>query len=481
MDADVKARKPVLHSPDCAALEDRILMSANPIAELGIDPEMGSQEVPPLHLIAPLSDGASGGDPAPEALPIPVLVISEDANNYTADLSSFFADEPGPGGSSDLTYLLLANSKPELFDHLAIDQERETLHIDFAGNAEGDAVLTLRAVDSSGQSVDNEFEINIQPINDRPTTSGFSDVFVTGGTESTVIDLFAAFDDVEDADELLTFEVVSLGNPALFDAVTIDDQAGTLTLDYAQGALGSSTVVLRATDTEGLSVEMTAAGSEFSVHQFLGHADSTFRPDFAEMGIDSMRLLTAGAFFDYDPATGYDASSLNEGLLRHVLNNFVPEPYDNPVVLDIESSLYDNSPEGRDNLARVLEVAHDERPDLDFGFYRLMPERNWWAPDGYQRGLDEIANGNPDGWWAYNLNNGNNYQAQYDNWLARNELYRTEEVSSSLGGGTLAERVDVVYPSLYTVYEPEIDLWSDPKVQYWHAYAEHNIAEAREV
>ncbi len=95
--------------------------------------------------------------------------------------------------------------------------------------------------------------------NDRPTTSGIANVLADEGGPDTVVDLFAAFDDMEDADSALTYEVVANSNPTLFTNVAIDQTFGTLTLSHVPDLFGDATLTVRATDTglPGLWVEAT--------------------------------------------------------------------------------------------------------------------------------------------------------------------------------------------------------------------------------
>jgi glucose/arabinose dehydrogenase len=89
--------------------------------------------------------------------------------------------------------------------------------------------------------------------NTAPTTSGIANVAVVQDAPDTVIDLFAAFADAEDADTELTYSVVSNSNSSLFDSVTVDGATGKLTLNYAPTATGTAQLAVKATDTGGLS------------------------------------------------------------------------------------------------------------------------------------------------------------------------------------------------------------------------------------
>jgi len=120
--------------------------------------------------------------------------------------------------------------------------------------------VTVRVTDGGGLTYDEVFTVNLIDVfdpNNTPTTGGIADVTVDEDAADTVIDLFAAFDDVEDADGALTYAVVGNTNPALFGAVTVNGVAGTLTLDYAPDAFGTADITVRATDTGGAFVETT--------------------------------------------------------------------------------------------------------------------------------------------------------------------------------------------------------------------------------
>ena len=88
-----------------------------------------------------------------------------------------------------------------------------------------------------------------------PTTSGISDVNVLQGSSDTVIDLLSAFSDTEDPDNTLNYSIVSNTNASLFTAITIDNGANTLNLDYDSLVNGTTEITVRATDSELLTVD----------------------------------------------------------------------------------------------------------------------------------------------------------------------------------------------------------------------------------
>jgi hypothetical protein len=88
-----------------------------------------------------------------------------------------------------------------------------------------------------------------------PTSSGISDVTVDLGAPDTLIDLRSVFADLRDSDAQLIFSVMGNSEPALFSAVSVDPAAGSLRLNYSDARVGTATLVVRATDSSGLSVD----------------------------------------------------------------------------------------------------------------------------------------------------------------------------------------------------------------------------------
>ncbi len=95
---------------------------------------------------------------------------------------------------------------------------------------------------------------------DGPTVLGMPDVLVTAGTTSTEIDLFTAFEDEQDLDTELTYEIVSNSNPGLITTseplnTPFTSVDGKLNLTYDAGTTGKGEIVIKATDSNGTSAE----------------------------------------------------------------------------------------------------------------------------------------------------------------------------------------------------------------------------------
>jgi len=190
---------------------------------------------------------------APTTPGIADINVLEDALDETIDLLVAFDDVDNT--DAELTFELVGNTNPGLFASATLDSSAGNLQLAYALNAFGTADLTVRASDPGGLSAETVFTVNVAPVNDTPTASGLADVAVDEDADSTVIDLFPVFADIEDADAALTFSVADNTNPALFASTDIDPVAGTLSLDYAPDAFGTAVLTVRGTDTGGLFAE----------------------------------------------------------------------------------------------------------------------------------------------------------------------------------------------------------------------------------
>ncbi len=99
--------------------------------------------------------------------------------------------------------------------------------------------------------------INIAAVNDTPVSHGIQDITVKEDTFASTINLFHAFDDVEDPDNQLHYEVIDVSNPGLFNNVVIDETDGRLVLRYASDAFGHTDVTVLVSDTEGATTTET--------------------------------------------------------------------------------------------------------------------------------------------------------------------------------------------------------------------------------
>jgi len=173
------------------------------------------------------------------------LSIDEDADNTTIDLTSVFSD--AEQAASELTFSVESNSNTGLAD-VSVNNTSDELTLSLFADSSGSAIITIRATDSGGLTVDNSFNVTVNPVNDVPTISTpIADVTVDENAPNTVIDLSTSFSDVETTSGDLTYTVESNDNTTLV-AASID--GSTLTLDYQTNQFGVASITVRASDGE---------------------------------------------------------------------------------------------------------------------------------------------------------------------------------------------------------------------------------------
>ncbi|MCB9113237.1 MAG: DUF4082 domain-containing protein, partial [Anaerolineales bacterium] len=146
------------------------------------------------------------------------------------------------GGTDDASFSLSGN---QLLTAASFDYETQN---SFS--------ICIRSTDSGTAFFDETFTINVNNVNEAPTTSGIAPVTVDEDAADTTLDLWTSFADAEDADSALTYTIENNTNAALFTSVTITG-GQNLVLNYAPNAFGTADITIRATDIGGLFVETT--------------------------------------------------------------------------------------------------------------------------------------------------------------------------------------------------------------------------------
>ena len=104
----------------------------------------------------------------PTAGAIPPVNANEDDPPTALDLKPYFADVED--GAAGLTYEVTDNTNTTLFSDVQISNG--VLALTYAPNANGQAVLTIRATDSAGDSVSTNLQVNVAAVNDLPVATG---------------------------------------------------------------------------------------------------------------------------------------------------------------------------------------------------------------------------------------------------------------------------------------------------------------------
>jgi hypothetical protein len=91
--------------------------------------------------------------------------------------------------------------------------------------------------------------------NDAPTSSGIARVEINNAAVDVAISLPVSFGDLESGGNGLTYSIRSNSNASLFDTATINPSTKQLVLNTVNGVSGRASIVVRATDPNGLFVE----------------------------------------------------------------------------------------------------------------------------------------------------------------------------------------------------------------------------------
>lgn len=155
------------------------------------------------------------------------------------------------------------------------------------------------------------------------------------------------------------------------------------------------------------------------------------KPNTAPLGFRRIAMLYASSLW---PQNAKDRSQPDE---THIATQVASLPSGVPVCLDIEHWKLDDAHLDATvaKLIRVIRAAKRARPDLKFGFYSLLPSRNFWA-----------ATADP-------------ASQRHKQWLKRNRRLKP-----------LANEVDLIFPSLYAFY---------PDQKSWALFAQRTLQEAR--
>jgi hypothetical protein len=176
----------------------------------------------------------------------------EDAAGDTLDLFAAFSDEET--ASSQLQYFVVSNSNPALVNGATIDTTTGKLQLRYGANQFGSADLVIRAQDAQGASVETSLRVNIESVNDIPTSTGIADLRVKAGAAPQQLNLHNAFSDIEDGTQL-RYSLMGNSNPAIATQIQIDPATGMMSMMFSSSAGGESIITLRALDADGAWVE----------------------------------------------------------------------------------------------------------------------------------------------------------------------------------------------------------------------------------
>jgi VCBS repeat-containing protein len=186
------------------------------------------------------------------------VVVDEDAVDTILSAYDLFDDDID--NDDDLFYEIEEVINEALFREVNLDWVTGALTLSYTPNAHGVSMITLRAWDSGGLSAVTTFTVTVNAVNDVPTTSGLANVTLTSDAPLAYVDLWQAFQDLEDGRSSLVYSVSYMDpdpDHPLLTELPLPDADGFLTLRAVPGAVGTAPITVRATDSNGAFVEAT--------------------------------------------------------------------------------------------------------------------------------------------------------------------------------------------------------------------------------
>jgi YVTN family beta-propeller protein len=199
---------------------------------------------------------------APSFTKGPDVTVVEDAGPQTV---AAWATNISPGGADEAAQtitFLVQNSNAALFSTQPAIAPNGTLTFTSVPNANGQALVTVRAQDSGGTanggvdtSAPQAFTIIVSAVNDAPSFAKGPDVNVVEDAGPQSIAAWATVilaGPPDEAAQTVSF-LIQNSNPALFSAQPAIASDGRLTFTAGPGANGQATITVRAQDTGGVA------------------------------------------------------------------------------------------------------------------------------------------------------------------------------------------------------------------------------------
>lgn len=119
-------------------------------------------------LDSPSMETLTSENTPPTALGFANISVNEDSEDQLFDVFGCFHDQEDP--DIFLSYSLVSNTNPALFTYVGPDGDGSNGmgRLSFAPNANGNAVLTIRATDQGGLWADATLNVHVEPVNDAP-------------------------------------------------------------------------------------------------------------------------------------------------------------------------------------------------------------------------------------------------------------------------------------------------------------------------
>jgi Ca2+-binding RTX toxin-like protein len=245
-------------------------------------------------------------------LPLADQVATEDSEFRFAVPAGSFVDADAAAGDTLAYSARLADGSP-LPGWLAFDAATRTFE-GTPGNADvGDLAIELVATDGAGNSVGQSFGLTVANTNDAPIpVHAFADQSAAEGDAFSVAIPFDSFVDV-DAGDSLAYAVTLADGSALPAWLGFDPWTGILSGTPPEGAAGSVSLSVTATDLAGASAAgnftLSVASGNHAPELAVAIADQSATQDLAFFW-----TVPAGSFIDSDPGDSLSfTATLSDG------------------------------------------------------------------------------------------------------------------------------------------------------------------------
>ncbi|MEQ8857693.1 MAG: PilC/PilY family type IV pilus protein [Pseudomonadales bacterium] len=253
---------------------------------------------------------------------------------------------PADESAQILSFNVVGNSDPSLFDvQPLVNETNGDLTFTPAADRFGTATITLNVSDSGGTadggvdtSADQAFNISIGEVNDEPSfAAGGDETILEDAGSQTVPGWATALDtgSAEEAAQTLTFNIVSVSNPALFATLpVVDGVSGDLSYTPADDANGSATITLNVQDDGGTASggDDTSPDQTFDINVTAVNDTPTFTPGPTVNVAEDAGPVTVSAW-----ATGMSPGPADEStqiLVFNVVGNTNPALFSTPPAID---------------------------------------------------------------------------------------------------------------------------------------------------
>lgn len=189
-------------------------------------------------------------DPARLVKPLEDLSLVEDGPPHEIQLLDHFFDVDLQQEATALRFRLRETHDDQL---VRAEIRNQKLTILPRPNAFGDTTIAMEAIDDDGEILRTSFEVNVRPMNDRPTVAAPSgqrhQYRFAAGDDTHSISLEHVFEDLDD--ESLSYEVfIASGDPELFGTPPqlVDER---VEFGFEPDSAGEAVILVRAWDAGG--------------------------------------------------------------------------------------------------------------------------------------------------------------------------------------------------------------------------------------